>query len=273
MNKIAFFGTSHTYGSCSDIQDDQSPECISHAWPEQVAEIFNANHLNFGLPGSPNIEIQILLVEAFTNGLLDDVDTIIIEPRLSHDHILWNNHNKSHEGTQPLYARTKAGHKEFGIKEAKNKSIHHRYVQELNINNLDNTKEYERKMKKPIHKLMLNKLRHCVETLHYYNQDTVGMLYQSYQYVKTWKIMCESIDKKFYWINWTSTVNDSMLNEYFKDINDCCLNLDLSVADFMAAKTSDEKQNYFCGCKHFNVKAQPHIAKFIAKRLKKLTTR
>ena len=165
MNKIAFFGTSHTYGNCTDVDLNR----IDHAWPEQVAERLNVDHLNFGMPGAPNIEIQILLTEAINNGLLDDVDTVIVEPRLTHDWILWDNYNLEHEGTQPFYARTKAGHKEYGIGESKNKSAHNKYVQEVGLYQINNTKDYELKMGKSINRLMLNKFRHALETISYYN--------------------------------------------------------------------------------------------------------
>jgi len=276
MKKIAFFGTSHTYGNCTDVELNR----IDHAWPEQVAERLDVDHLNFGMPGAPNIEIQILLTEAINNGLLDDVDTIILEPRLTHDWILWDNYNLEHEGTQPFYARSKAGHEEFGISESKRKSAHNKYVQEVGLYQINNTRDYELKMGKSINRLMLNKFRHSLETISYYNWNTIGLLYQSYQYLRTWKTMCESIDKKFYWINWeaffsrTNRYKQSKghenLDNDFKDIKSCCINTDMSVADYMTTKSISENKNYLCGCKHFNVEAQKHIAEFI---IEKLTTR
>ena len=277
MKKVAFFGSSHTYGSCSDVENER----IDHAWPEHVAEKLGVDHLNFGLPGCPNLEIQILLTEAINDGLLDDVDTVIMEPRLSYDHILWNNYDRDHQGTLPLYARTKSGQVRFGAEKSKRTSLHHKYVQEINLNSLDSTEEYERKMKRPIHKLMLDNLRRAVETLYYYNQDAMGTLYQSYQYVRTWKSMCDMLDKKFYWMNWSSIYGENkdnaILDSYFQDILDRCINPHLSVWDFMQKKSLNHNKNYFCGCKHFNVQAQPFIAEFVIENIKRvdnqLTTR
>ena len=285
MKKIAFFGTSHTYGSCSDVKNDR----IDHAWPEHMAERLGADHLNFGLPGSTNFEMQIIFNETINDGLLDDVDTVIIEPRLSYDHILWNNYDKNHEGTRPLYAMTKAGSNHFGHRHDhydelgnfhcgnKCDSLHHKYVQEINLNNLDNKIEYERKMKKPIHRLMLDKMRHAVETIYYYNQDDMGMLYQSYQYLRVWGTMCKLLDKKFYWMNWSSIYGenkkDAILDPYFQDILDLCINPQKSVTDFMARKMKDENKNYVCECNHHNVEAQPIIAEFLIENIKKIDSK
>ena len=92
--------------------------------------------------------------------------------------------------------------------------------------------------------------------------------------------MCESIDKKFYWINWEAFF--SRTNRYkqskghknldmdFKDIKSCCLNPDISVADYINTKSISENKNYLCGCKHFNVEAQEYITEFVIENIKRL---
>ena len=49
------------------------------------AEELNKEFYNFGIGGSDNTTILDAILEAFNRGTLDDVDTLILEPRLSFD--------------------------------------------------------------------------------------------------------------------------------------------------------------------------------------------
>ena len=92
MNKIAFFGTSHTYGQCSDLPND----IVDKPWANHLADKLNADILNYGLTGATNFEIQVIINEALDAGYLEDVDTVILEPRLFWDSIMV--HNKYNTG-------------------------------------------------------------------------------------------------------------------------------------------------------------------------------
>jgi hypothetical protein len=55
-NKLAFFGTSHTYGDCAEgiSHNNGQKKFVKTPWPELFAKHLNKEFYNFGIGGSDN---------------------------------------------------------------------------------------------------------------------------------------------------------------------------------------------------------------------------
>ena len=87
QNKIAFFGTSHTYGDCKEgvSAHEDFFKYLETPWPDIFAKKLDKDFYNFGVGGADNMTMLDTVLDAFSQGKMDDVDTVILEPRLTFD--------------------------------------------------------------------------------------------------------------------------------------------------------------------------------------------
>jgi len=267
MNKIAFFGTSHTYGQCRDLPD----EVVKKPWTNILAEKCGIESVNFGLPGSTNFEIQIVINEALQNGDLDNVDTIIVEPRLSFDDLQVL--NKYNDGE---FCNT-ANNKDDLITVTRQyiDTIHspwHRSISmTLGLGDFYNLDHFKKKYFNMValdtkHTLEQKDLQNFVNQYALIVEHNKFLVYKNIEFMKTLQLLMESLGKKFYWINWECGYPiDKNIYPKQKDVIKNCLNTDISVKDYMTEKYGKQ---YLCSCSHWNEEAQSLISEFVLKRLK-----
>ena len=255
MSKTAFFGTSHTCGDCAE----EPTGYIPNPWPKLVDD----TAYNYSMSGATNFELSVIINEAFSLNYLDDVNTVILEPRLSFSALMWNRLEENLiVGNDPLIKSTT----EFTNTDAD--CAHHYFTTEVGTGDFMNDERIRRKVfgknGNLISKMEINDIKQSVTTYLVNNGNTNSMLYQNLNFVKTIMLLCKAYNKEFYWIDWELPPHvDIHLHSMFDDVMNCCLNPDKSVKGFIL----DKNKNYVCSCGHLNAKAQPLIAEFIKERL------
>lgn len=263
---IAFFGTSHTYGDCSE-------GILNKTWPQLFSLNLNKECYNYGISGSDNITIIDAILEAFDRGLMEEVDTVILEPRLDFDsvklpfdhidyapnkdfkhtgHGLDNSrYMQEHTASKPVL--TEKYWVSFALEDLKSKS---QFKQKLNAK-YNGTSQLQQD--KDITKF--------VELTKLYHSQTNYMRYINYQFIKNVYHICKGYGIKFYWINWESDEfeNFSIFFENDKYLLDLCLNKKENVRTYFDRMFGKEKtiQEYLCSCKHFNQNAQSVITSYL----------
>lgn len=265
MNKVAFFGTSHTYGQCNDLPNG----IVDKPWTNYLSE----DLLNFGIRGATNFEIQIIINEALDAGYLEDVDTVILEPRLFWDSIMVQ--NKYNTG----YINDTSNNKDNLIGKTRQyidtvvAPWHYSIAKELSIGDFEVHKHFNEKyfctddidFEQRLERKDLNTL---VKLYTLFVEHTNFMIYKNLEFVKTIQNLCNALGKKFYWINWESSSNaiNSEVFPLHQSVLDSCLNTDISVKDYI---TRMHGVKFLCSCSHCNEEAQPLIGEFIHRRLNK----
>ena len=265
MSKIAFFGTSHTYGDCSDVETGFMPKHV--LWSSLLGRMLDKEVLNFGNSGTTNFELMVILNDAFSEGYLDDVDTIVFEPRLSHDAICISPPN------------------EESLDDSFNSSL------------IKITREFERRKYRFFHQLMYHSATHndveSIEHAHmrYFDdqepltamQDVIlkrlkqhvslyymflkeeTIIYKGLQLVRNLQTLCKLSNKKLYWVNWEcEETTDMRMNPILDPILEDCLNPDVSIRNHINRTYGKHLQ---CECHHFGVEAQKYIAQFLLERI------
>lgn len=268
MNKIAFFGTSHTYGQCNDLPNG----IVDKPWVGHLSDSLNTELLNYGLRGATNFDIQVLINEALDAGYLEDVDTVILEPRLYWDSIMVQNKynsgslNNTSNNKDNLIGKTRQ------YLDTVVSPWHYSIALELSIGDFEVHKHFNEKYfcTDDIdfqHRLERKDLNKLVELYTLFVEHTNFMIYKNLEFVRTIQNLCYALGKKFYWINWESS--NSINSDVFplhQTVLNSCLNTDISIKDYM---TRIHGVKYLCSCSHWNEEAQPLISEFIYKRLNK----
>ena len=267
MNKIAFFGTSHTHGQCNDLPEDR----VVKPWTNCLADSFNAECLNFGLMGATNFELQVLVNEAIGLGYLEDVDTVVMEPRLSFDDLTVKNkfNNGSFNNTQDNLGKLIGFTRQYiDIGEP---PWHYSINRTLGLGDFKDLKGFNQKyfnsdIVTTEQRLERSELEKLVNLHALFVEHNTLMVYKNLEFMNTMKNLFNSLDKKFYWINWECGIKiNSKTFPLHSTIIQYCLNSDISIKDYMI---NMHNKKYLCSCSHWNEEAQPLIGEFISKRLK-----
>lgn len=256
MGKIAFFGTSHTWGDCAEEPNG----CVSNPWPQFVAK----DSLNYSMSGATNFELSVIINEAFLLNYLDEVDTVILEPRTGFSALMWNKLEEGFElGNDPLIKSS------WEFRNIKTDCPHFNWTIEIGTGDFMSDERIRRKIfgkgGNLISKLEIDEIKKSVSTYSIQNGNTNSMLYQNLNFIRTVKLLCDAYNKKFYWVNWETAdhVDIKLHPSMFEDVLDCCLNPEMSMKRYIF--NIDKKLS--CSCGHLNAKAQPIIAKFITEKL------
>ena len=276
-NKIAFFGTSHTYGDCAEGINHHEGQVrfVEKPWPVWFAKKLNKEFYNFGIGGADNTTMLDAILEAFNRGTMDDVDTLILEPRLSFDTVRLpydhTGYNVSPEGkygkidysTHWLDAGRHTQEHDWSQPTPLTESLWIRFA----LMDLDNDANFKRRMNADYigninDKSMVDKdIRKYVELTKLYNTNSKYLEYLNLQFIKNVYMLCKGHGIDFYWLNFESP-NFENIKTFFdndKNLIDVCLNPDKTVRSYMHSK----KLNYVCSCGHFNEEAQPYISSYL----------
>jgi len=281
-NKIAFFGTSHTYGDCAEGITKNKKKLFKYLetpWPELFAKKLNKEFYNFGIGGSDNMTILDAILEAFSRGIMDDVETVILEPRLSFDTVKvpfcnigytkrpegledredysshWLDHarhTKIDDPTMPM-PKTESLWTRFALMDLNDPDAFSR-----RIDGVYNEPEYNKTMEdRDIQKyVQLDKL---------YVSGSKYLQYLNLQFIKNVYQLCKGHGIKFYWLNWESFLWERF-TPFFEQDNHL---MELNITPFKCVMTYMDKdvpgdiKDFQCSCGHFNQKAQHYITQFL----------
>lgn len=278
-NKIAFFGTSHTYGDCAEgiSHNKGQKKFVAKPWPVWFAKKLNKEFYNFGIGGSDNTTILDAILEAFNRGTMDDVDTLILEPRLSfdtvrlpydninYDVIAENKWGKIDYSTHWLDAGRHTQEYDWSQPTPLTESLWIRFA----LMDLDNPEKFERRMN--ANYVGSDKAREdhdikkYVELTKLYTSSSKYLSYLNLQFVKNVYMLCKGHGIDFYWLNFESYPLENVKPFFDNDKNliDVCLNPIKNVRRHIYEMYSDNIKEYECSCRHFNEKAQPYISSYL----------
>ncbi len=285
-NKIAFFGTSHTYGDCAEgiSHYDGQKKFVKTPWPELFAKQLNKEFYNFGIGGSDNMTMLDAILEAFSRGTMDEVDTLILEPRLSYDAIRlpydyigykpkanseygpneytthWldtGRHTQEHNWPD-TFPRTEELWVRFALMDLKDEAQFRRRMNADYLGNIHDRDLEDKDIKKFVE---LSKL--YVSNSHYLD-------YLNFQFIKNVYTICKGYGIKFYWLNFESnrfqkffTDEREVYWENEQQLLDLCINPKQIVRNYI--KEAKLAQDPECSCGHFNDYAQPYISAYLIK--------
>jgi hypothetical protein len=280
-NKIAFFGTSHTFGDCKEgiNHNEGQVRFVETPWPALFAKKLNKEFYNFGIGGSDNMTMLDAILEAFNRGTMDDVDTLILEPRLSFDTVRLPYDNINYD----VMAESKWGKIDY--------STHWldvgRHTQEYGwpqpiplteslwirfaLMDLDNVQQFTRRMNADYvgsDKSIEDKdIRKYVELTKLYISNSKYLYYLNLQFIKNVYMLCKGHGIDFYWLNFESYDFEDTKTFFDNDKNliDVCLNPIKNVRTHIREIQPDKFKEFQCSCTHFNDKAQPHISSYLLK--------
>tara|TARA_B100000989_G_scaffold288187_1_gene258634 strand:+ start:1194 stop:2078 length:885 start_codon:yes stop_codon:yes gene_type:complete len=281
-NKIAFFGTSHTFGDCAEGINHHEGQLrfVEKPWPVWFAKELNKEFYNFGIGGADNTVMLDAILEAFNRGTMDEIDTLILEPRLSfdtvrlpYDHIDYNVKPEFEKDENEL---GKIDYSTHWLDDARH-TKEHDWAQptplteslwiRFSLMDLNNDKNFESRMKADYigdinDKSMVDKdIKKYVELSKSYNTGSKSLEYLNLQFIKNVYMLCKGYGIDFYWLNFEAPDFENIKTFFDNDKNliDVCLNPDKTVRSYMHSK----KLNYVCSCGHFNEEAQPYISSYL----------
>lgn len=280
-NKIAFFGTSHTYGDCAEgiSHNKNQKKFLKNPWPALFAKKLNKEFYNFGIGGSDNTTMLDAILEAFNRGTMDDVDTLILEPRLSfdtvrlpYDNINYNvmaeskwgkidysthwldagRHTQEHDWSQPT-PLTESLWIRFALIDLNKEE---KFKKRMNADYVGSDKSIEDK-----------DIRKYVELTKLYMSNSKYLYYLNLQFIKNVYMLCKGHGIDFYWLNFESYPFEDVKTFFDNDKNliDVCLNPTKNVRTHIREIQPEKFREFECSCKHFNDKAQPHISSYLLK--------
>ena len=224
------------------------------------------------------------ILEAFNRGIMDEVDTLILEPRLAFDTVKLPYDNIDYNIIE----------KEFTTKE--NREPTHwldfgRHYQEYDwampaplpeklwarfaLHDLDSERRFRARLRAdyigdPKEKSLVDAdIKKYTELTKLYHSSTKYIDYKNFQFIKNVKTICEGYGIDFYWLNFeglSRMKKDFIHFDNDKNLMDVCLNPHQSVRYYIHEFCNyDDKMymEYMCSCQHFNDKAQPHISSYL----------
>lgn len=280
-NKIAFFGTSHTYGDCAEgiNHNPGQKKFVAKPWPALFAEELNKEFYNFGIGGSDNTTILDAILEAFNRGTLDDVDTLILEPRLSFDTVRLpydnidynvmaeNKWGKIDYSTHWLDAGRHTQEYDWSQPTPLTESLWVRFA----LRDLEDPEQFQRRMNADYvgnDKEMQDKdIKKYVELTKLYISNSRYMDYLNLQFVKNIYMLCKGHGIDFYWLNFESYPFQNVKTFFDNDKNliDVCLNPTDNVRVHIRKLFPETFREFECSCTHLNEKAQPYISSYLIK--------
>ena len=289
-NKIAFFGTSHTYGDCAEgiSHHKHQTKFVADPWPKLFAEKLNKEFYNFGIGGSDNMNILDAILEAFNRGVMDEVDTLILEPRLAFDTVKLPYDNIDYdiieedfttkENREPTHWLDFGRHyqeHDWAMPAPQPEKLWARFA----LHDLENEERFKSKLRAkyvgdPKQKSFVDKdIKKFVELTKLYHSSTRYIDYKNFQFIKNVKTLCDGFGINFYWLNFEGLTRMRMGGKkdfiYFdndKNLMDGCLNPDKSVRDYIyefCQHNNKPYTDYLCSCNHFNQKAQPRMTEYL----------
>lgn len=265
MSKIAFIGTSHTYGDCSDVESGYMPKQM--LWSSILGRMLGKKVLNFGDSGATNFELQVIINDAFSEGYLDDVDTIIFEPRISHNGACISPPKEESLDDSFDTSLIKIT-REF--EDESHRFFHQLIYHSATYNDVEDIDHAhmryfnDQEPLTPAQAAMLKQLRHYI-SLHYVLLKEETMVYKGLELVRNLQNLCKLSNKKLYWVNWECEETTSLrMNPRFDPVLEDCLNPDLSIRNHINRTHGKHLQ---CECHHFGIEAQNYIAQFLLERI------
>lgn len=281
-NKIAFFGTSHTYGDCAEgiNHNEGQVRFVEKPWPYFFAKKLNKEFYNFGIGGSDNTTILDAILEAFNRGTMDDVDTLILEPRLSFDTVRlpydninydvmseseygkidysthWldtGRHTQEYDWSQP-WPLTESLWIRFALMDLKDPEQFKKRMNADYVGNIHDKRLEDEDIKK------------YVELTKLFVTNTRYLYYLNLQFIKNVYMLCKGNGIDFYWLNFESYDFENVKTFFDNDQNliDVCLNPIKNVRRHIyETSNTDAKIQFECSCKHFNQRAQPYISSYL----------
>lgn len=287
QNKIAFFGTSHTYGDCNEGVNTAPGlfKYVETPWPELFAKELGKDFYNFGIGGSDNMVILDTVLEAFDRGIMDEVDTVILEPRLQFDTVKLP---YQHIGYKKIDEDEDDGPSTHWIEHARHTKVDNPRVPSpltekfwcrFALNDLKDPALFQRRIDGiytgPEHqKTMEDKdIRKYVELEKLFLTETKYLQWLNFQFIKNVYQLCKANGIKFYWLNWEGFSWESFKPFFESDNHLMELNLtqDKCVRTYMDQDVPGNIKDWECSCGHFNQKAQFYIAKYLTREYDKRT--
>ena len=276
MGKLAFFGTSHTQGICNDFES----ELVPVSYVTYVGHLLNQQVKNLGLSGINNDTMLAAITKSFREGILDDCDTIIIEPRLNYDYTplpFDNMQNPPYINPADKLSDELDFAREFNsvgslatrpmlwtVENSMRKDLSFHNAPSLDA--LQNKLYGDNKTKPNIDEL--NDILEYLRLTSLYMNNTAFNRHRNLEFIQTVHEMCKLSGKKFYWMNYEVEHLDvrTIMKHITDEVVDVCLNPENSIRGEL--KKNKNYKDLLCGCKHLNGDAQIKIAELIVKGIK-----
>ena len=286
-NKIAFFGTSHTFGDCAEgiSHHEKQKKFVAKPWPVWLAKKLNKQFYNFGIGGCDNMSMLDAILEAFKRGTMDEVDTLILEPRLNFDTVKLPYDNTNYEPKKADFLkRNKMNFThwlDFGRHHREHKwstpaPLTEYFWARFALYDLEEGERFRNKLRAdyvgdPKEKPFVDKdIKSYVELGKLYESKSIYVDYVNVQFIRNVKLICDAHGIDFYWVDFeghTKKEINQNKNKVFKDhiynkeVMDVCLNPEESVRKYIRDRYKYE--DYICSCYHFNERAQAIISEYL----------
>jgi hypothetical protein len=278
MGKLAFFGTSHTQGICNDFES----ELVPVSYVTFVGHLLNRPVKNLGLSGINNETMLAAITKSFREGILDDCDTIIIEPRLDYDYTSLpfdNMQNPPDINPADKLSDELDFAREFNtVGSVSTRPMLHTVESSMkkrlsfyNSPSLRSLQDNLYGTNKAGPKPSIDELNDIIEYLRLtslYMNNTAFIRHRNLEFIQTVHEMCKLSGKKFYWMNYEVEHLDvrTIMKHITDEVVDVCLNPENSIRGEL--KKNKNYKDLLCGCKHLNGDAQIKIAELIVKGIK-----
>lgn len=263
MSKIAFLGTSHTYGYCEDVHDSQIDD--KDTWVSLLSQKLKKQYYNFGYNGATNKDLLNIFVEMHNNGYLDKIDTVIVEPRITLTPVKADatsflnikNSTNVYDAKASILDMTR-NNKDYNVSKSGcilpessswYKNISFKYPTEFFYKKLEDSKIKRKYINDylELHSIVAGGDLVVVETA-----DTLKVI----------KAMCELKNIKFKWI-WWSMPNWKVDKKYFGEVYEHLINKSATIEHHF-----HKKENVYCSCGHLKKEKQPEVADILYEGLK-----
>lgn len=279
QNKIAFFGTSHTYGDCKEgvSAHEDFFKYLETPWPDIFAKKLDKDFYNFGVGGADNMTMLDTVLDAFSQGKMDDVDTVILEPRLTFDTVKVPYDNTGYERDWRKESRSPSMH---WIDHARHTKISdpsmemplsERFWTRFALIDLKDTDAFNKRIRGTYKgstyekKLADEDIKKYVELDKLFVSHSKYLKYLNLQFIKNVYLLCKPNGIKFYWLNWEGFAWEKFTPFFEQDNNLMELNITPSkcVTSYMDKDVPGNLKDWQCSCGHFNQKAQDYIAEYL----------
>lgn len=262
MKKIAFLGTSHTYGYCEDMPDGQIND--KDIWVSLLAQKLKKQYYNFGHNGATNKDLLNIFVEMHNNGYLDKIDTLIVEPRITltpvkadaTSFLKVENNTNVYNADASILDMTR-NNKDYNVSKSGctlpesslwYKNISFKYPTEFFYKKLEDSNI---------------KRKYINDYLELHSMIAGGdlVVVETADILKVIKAMCELKNIEFKWI-WWSMPNWKVDKKYFGEVYEHLINKSATIEHYF-----HKKENVYCSCGHLKKEKQPEVADILYKEL------
>ena len=263
MKRIAFLGTSQTYGYCEDLNGSQIDD--KDTWVALLSKKLKKQYYNFGHNGATNKDLLNIFVEMHNKGYLDKVDTVIVEPRITltpvkadaTSFLKVKSDTNVYDINTSIIDMTR-NNKDYNVSKL-GCTLPESSLWYKNISFNYPTEFFYKKLGEPN-----IKKRYIDNYLELHSLVAGGdlVVVETADILKVIKAMCELKNIKFKWIWWSMPYWETD-KKYFGEVYEHLINKSATIEHHFT-----EREDVYCSCGHLKKERQPEVADILYKELK-----